>query len=173
MNGLVAAPGLVSGTVANDPNIVRPPYNNYRYNKPEGKKAKSFTRHVTEWDDILMPRPQWLSGGLETLVWSLINYFLLFICHLILLTQRPQNDNIVRKNQNSRLMEISIFCHCLSICTCFINHESLTFRLHQPCLVIQLVNQSNASTVVLGQFLSFSRRTQIRAGNKGVNRELL
>ena len=38
MNGLVATPGLVSGTVANDPNIVRPPYYNYRYNKPEGKK---------------------------------------------------------------------------------------------------------------------------------------
>ena len=38
MNGLVATPGLVSGTVANDPNIVRPPYYNYCYNKPEGKK---------------------------------------------------------------------------------------------------------------------------------------
>ena len=48
MNGLVATPGLVSGTVANDPNIVRPPYYNYRYNKPEGKKTQSFIRHFTE-----------------------------------------------------------------------------------------------------------------------------
>ena len=42
MNGLVATPGLVSGTVANDPNIVRPPLYYYRYNKPEGKKSSKF-----------------------------------------------------------------------------------------------------------------------------------
>ena len=137
------------------------------------KKSQSFTRFEAEWDDILMPRPHWLSGCLETLIWSLLNYFLLFICHLIFLTQHPQMDNIMRKNKKSRLTEISIFCHCLSICTYFINHESLTFRSHQPCLVIQLVYQSIASTIVLGHFLSFSRRTQIRAGNKGVNGELL
>ena len=137
------------------------------------KKAQSFTWHVTEWDDILMPRLHWLSGGLETLIWSLINYFLLFICHLILLTQHPQNDNIVRKNKKHVSWKFLSFCHCLSICTYFINHESLTFRSHQPCLVIQLVYQSNASTMVLGQFLYFSRRTRVRAGNEGINGELL
>ena len=138
------------------------------------KKSQSFTRFEAEWDDILMPRPHWLSGCLETLIWSLINYFLLFICHLILLTQHPQNDlTLWEKIKNHVPWKFLSFCHCLSICTYFINHESLTFRSHQPCLVIQLVYQSIASTIVLGHFLSFSRRTQIRAGNKGVNGELL